>query len=436
MSDRVPVYVASPSYTRLQRFGAGMATAGPVVRRGRRAASRPSRGASTNPGSPARSSPCRRIRRRRGGRSWGEESPNPRPPRGPRRPCLAGENQPFRYRLELEVHRRPGDPTQPCSIQPHPQCDLVYDRLHVRALWMGHARFGVRLVPVPRAPPGHPGAGDGRTPRAHGQARRRARRLHGGPPRSQVGRPARDCGSRARRSLHPEAGGSPLPQTTPWRRTGPLRPRDDGARRPLHGIPPRRGLPVIGYVERRTTRRMLAREHWVRVPELTAAERSGLFAMRGRPLRLLPARGRPGALGGPLARHRPPGDAVQASAGPPRSRRAERAAGWLPGLRLDSAPGRAGPGELDADRGPRTASAPAAGGRTPRLARGARGGARTQPRRKDGIIADCPPPAHRGRQRCRISEPFAHDSRTATLAGGRPCGAAPGVRPRTRKVAA
>ena len=46
------------------------------------------------------------------------------------------------------------------------------------------------------------------------------------------------------------------------------------------------------------------------------------------------------------------------------------------------------------------------------------------------MIADCRPPAHRGRQRRRISGPFAHDSRTAALAGGRPCGAAPGVRPR------
>ena len=47
-----------------------------------------------------------------------------------------------------------------------------------------------------------------------------------------------------------------------------------------------------------------------------------------------------------------------------------------------------GPGEPDADRGPRTASAPAAGGRTPCPARGARGGARTQPRRTDGMIDD------------------------------------------------
>ena len=62
--------------------------------------------------------------------------------------------------------------------------------------------------------------------------------------------------------------------------------------------------------------------------------------------------------------------------------------------------------------------------RTPSEARGARGGARTQPRRTDAMIADCRPPAHRGRQRRRISGPFAHDSRTAALAGGRPCGAA------------
>ena len=38
---------------------------------------------------------------------------------------------------------------------------------------------------------------------------------------------------------------------------------------PLHGIRHRRGLPVIGYVKTHH-RRMLAREHWVRVPELTA----------------------------------------------------------------------------------------------------------------------------------------------------------------------
>ena len=47
---------------------------------------------------------------------------------------------------------------------------------------------------------------------------------------------------------------------------------------PLHGIRHRRGLPVIDYVKTHP-RRMLAREHWVSAPELTAGERSGLFAM-------------------------------------------------------------------------------------------------------------------------------------------------------------
>ena len=44
---------------------------------------------------------------------------------------------------------------------------------------------------------------------------------------------------------------------------------------PLHGIRHRRGLPVFGYVKTHH-RRMLTREHRVRVPELTAGERSGL----------------------------------------------------------------------------------------------------------------------------------------------------------------
>ena len=48
---------------------------------------------------------------------------------------------------------------------------------------------------------------------------------------------------------------------------------------PLHGIRHRRGLPVVGYVKTHH-RRILAREHWLRVPELAAGERSGLFAMQ------------------------------------------------------------------------------------------------------------------------------------------------------------
>ena len=135
--------------------------------------------------------------------------------------------------------------------------------------------------------------------------RQRRQRLRAGVQgRCAVGR----HGDRRRRRSGGTAGGD--------RRGG--EPLPDGAGRVVCGRG--RDLPVIGYVK--THRRMLAREHWVRVPELTAGE-----------------------------------------------------------LRRD-----AGPSEPDADRGPRTASAPAAGGRTPRPARG--GGARTQPRRTDGMIDD------------------------------------------------
>ena len=45
------------------------------------------------------------------------------------------------------------------------------------------------------------------------------------------------------------------------------------------GVEGRRlGRTVIGYVKTHH-RRMLGREHWVSMPELTAGERSGLFAM-------------------------------------------------------------------------------------------------------------------------------------------------------------
>ena len=142
----------------------------------------------------------------------------------------------------------------------------------------------------------------------------------------------------------------------------------------------------------------------------------------------------------------------QASAARSRSSRRERAAGWLP--RFASALHRDAPApvNLTPNRGPRTASAPAAGGRTPRAARGARGGARTQPRRTDGMTDDEGDnrPAHRGRQRCRpppqsrsvtantafnddlapslppassIAEPVRpRYSPDATVAGGRPAG--------------
>ena len=111
---------------------------------------------------------------------------------------------------------------------------------------------------------------------------------------------------------------------------------------PLPVIRHRRGLPVIGYVKTHH-RRMLAREHWVRVPELTAEERSRLFAMGGRSLRLLPALGRPGAVGGFLGGHRPPGDAVPGLGRAAAVEAADRAAGWLPGFASGSAPGREGP---------------------------------------------------------------------------------------------
>ena len=155
---------------------------------------------------------------------------------------------------------------------------------------------------------------------------------------------------------------------------------------PLHGIRHRRGLPVIGYVKTHH-RRMLAREHWIRVPELTAGERSGLFAMEDALLWLLPTRGRPRAVGGSLGGHRPPRDAV-------RHRPRRRGRGGRPGRGLACRASRRrctrtrGPGEPDADRGPGKAPASPPGRRAPRVARGARGGAPAQPRRTDGMIDD------------------------------------------------
>ena len=102
---------------------------------------------------------------------------------------------------------------------------------------------------------------------------------------------------------------------------------------------------------------------------------------------------------------------------------AARAAGWLPGFASAPAPGRTGPGEPDADRGPRTASAPAARGRTSRPARGAGGGAQKQPRRTDGMIADrrptgSPRPSATSHQRAvRARQPA-----PPALAGGAPAG--------------
>ena len=99
---------------------------------------------------------------------------------------------------------------------------------------------------------------------------------------------------------------------------------------PLHGIRHRRGLPVIGYVKTHH-RRMLAREHWVRVPELTAGERSGLFAMKDALYGCYLRVGDPGPWAGPwagIARLEMPSGIGRAAA----VEVAERAAGWLPGF--------------------------------------------------------------------------------------------------------
>ena len=69
---------------------------------------------------------------------------------------------------------------------------------------------------------------------------------------------------------------------------------------PLHGIRHRRGLPVSGYVKTHH-RRILAREHWVRVPELTAGGTVGPLRDGGRPLRLHLRVGDPGPWAGPWA---------------------------------------------------------------------------------------------------------------------------------------
>ena len=182
----------------------------------------------------------------------------------------------------------------------------------------------------------------------------------------------------------------------------------------------RRGLPVIRYVKTHH-RRMLAGEHWVRVPELTAGERSGLFAMGDALYGCYLRVGDPGPWAGPwagIARLEMPSGigrdaAVEAAA---------RAAGWLPDFASALHRDARAPVNLTPIAGLERHLHRLQGGRTPRPARGARGGARTQPRRTDGMIADCRPPVHRDRQRRRISGPFAHDSRTAALAGGRPAG--------------
>ena len=95
-------------------------------------------------------------------------------------------------------------------------------------------------------------------------------------------------------------------------------------------IAERRGLPIIGYVKTHH-RRMLAREHWVRVPELTAGERSGLFAMGDALYGCYLRVGDPGPWAGPwagIARLEMPSGIGRDAA----VEAADQAAGWLPGF--------------------------------------------------------------------------------------------------------
>ena len=113
---------------------------------------------------------------------------------------------------------------------------------------------------------------------------------------------------------------------------------------PLHGIRHRRGLPVIGYVKTHH-RRMLAREHSVRVPELTAAMEDALY---GCDLRLAEP-GEPWT--GPWA-------GIAASKMPSRHRPRRRGRGgrpgrgWLPGFCVGAAPGLRQPSRLPCRRTP------------------------------------------------------------------------------------
>ena len=119
---------------------------------------------------------------------------------------------------------------------------------------------------------------------------------------------------------------------------------------PLHGKSGiAAALAIIGYVKTHH-RRMLAREHWIRVPELTAGERSDLFTMEdalyGCHLRVgNPGRGRVPGRASPASRCR------QASAATPRSMRPTTPRGGCRALHRRLLPGRAGPGKPDADRG-------------------------------------------------------------------------------------
>ena len=99
---------------------------------------------------------------------------------------------------------------------------------------------------------------------------------------------------------------------------------------PLHGIRHRRGLAIIGYVKTHHPR-MPAREQWVRVPELTAGERSDLFATQDALYGCYLRVGDPGPWAGPwagIARLEMPSGIGRDAA----VEAADRAAGWLPGF--------------------------------------------------------------------------------------------------------
>ena len=96
---------------------------------------------------------------------------------------------------------------------------------------------------------------------------------------------------------------------------------------------------------------------------------------------------------GDAVRHRRRRRAVEA---------ADRDAGWLPGFPSALHRDARAPCEPDADRGPRTGICTGCRGDSRlRPARGARGGARTQPRRTDALIDDEGP--HRARRRVDLA---------------------------------
>lgn len=97
---------------------------------------------------------------------------------------------------------------------------------------------------------------------------------------------------------------------------------------PLHGIRHRRSLPIIGYVKTHH-RRMLAHDQWLRIPELSVAERSSLFAMPDELYGCYVRVGSPGRWAGPwagIARIEVPAGIGRAAA----IDAVDAAASWLP----------------------------------------------------------------------------------------------------------